>query len=112
MFVPEKISDNILKRHIEAKGVNYVYRIKELDLKRFSRIFDNLEFVIGFTQAIESLTDIQLKTLEQAYRNGYYSSPRMCTLDDLARMNGVSKNALIKRLKSAERKILASLFSK
>ncbi|MET1123810.1 MAG: helix-turn-helix domain-containing protein, partial [Archaeoglobaceae archaeon] len=50
-------------------------------------------------------------TSKQAYRNGYYSYPRRCTLDDLARMNGISKNALIKRLKSAERKILSFLFS-
>lgn len=46
-----------------------------------------------------SLTTIQRETLVEAFRRGYYDSPRRVTLEDLAEEFGVSPRAVSQRLR-------------
>lgn len=59
----------------------------------------------------EKLTPKQSEIVKMGLALGFYDNPRQCTLDTLASVFGISKAAAHNRLKSAERKILASYFS-
>ena len=59
----------------------------------------------------EKLTPKQTEIVKMGLALGFYDNPRRCTLDTLASVFGISKAAAHNRLKSAERKILASYFS-
>ena len=52
------------------------------------------------------LTSTERKTIERAVESGYYDEPRRATLSDLTEPFGVSKSAVSKRLRSAERKLV------
>ena len=58
-------------------------------------------------QPLADLTDRQRDLLALAYRLGYYESPARVSLDRVAGLVGISKAALSKHLRTAERKVLA-----
>lgn len=57
-----------------------------------------------------SLTERQRHLLQLAHRLGYYRSPARTNLAHLAEIAGVSKAAVSKQLRAAERKMLDELF--
>jgi DNA-binding CsgD family transcriptional regulator len=59
-------------------------------------------------QPLAGLTPRQRDLLQLAYRLGYYESPARASLDRIAGLVGISKAALSKHLRSAERKILGA----
>ncbi len=59
----------------------------------------------------EKLTPKQVEIVKMGLALGFYDNPRRCNLENLAKVFGISKAAAHNRLKSAERKILASYFS-
>ena len=59
-------------------------------------------------EPLASLTPRQRDLLELAYRLGYYESPAQATLEAIGRRVGVSKAAVSKSLRAAERKLLAA----
>ncbi len=54
------------------------------------------------------LTPRQEEVLRMAIAMGYYSDPRGCNLDDLARAFGISKAAVHKRLQTAENQLITA----
>lgn len=56
------------------------------------------------------LTDTQRRTLELAVSEGYYEDPRKITLEDLSEQLGVTKSAVSRRLKGAERRLVRGIF--
>lgn len=65
----------------------------------------------GPWQPLASLTPRQRELLELAYRSGYYRSPAAITLDRIGGLVGISKAAVSKHLRSAERKLLAAVLA-
>jgi len=65
----------------------------------------------GPWQPLASLTPRQRELLELAFRLGYYGSPARVTLDRLGGLVGISKAAVSKHLRAAERKLLASVLA-
>lgn len=63
----------------------------------------------GGLQPLAALTPRQRNLLGIAYRLGYYDSPARASLDRVATLVGISKAAVSKHLRAAERKILTSL---
>ncbi|HLE46469.1 MAG TPA: helix-turn-helix domain-containing protein, partial [Thermoplasmata archaeon] len=59
-------------------------------------------------QPLADLTARQRDLLALAYRLGYYESPAKVSLDRVASLVGISKAALSKHLRTAERKVLAA----
>ncbi|KUJ93898.1 helix-turn-helix domain-containing protein [Archaeoglobus sp.] len=110
VYTPDEISQRDIKRQLEMDNATHISRIRELTLKSFLKVIFNMDFLSDFIDTMEALTDLQVKTIKQAYVNGYYDYPRRCTLGDLAKINGISKNAMAKRLKSVEKKIFECLF--
>ncbi|MFC7019384.1 MULTISPECIES: helix-turn-helix domain-containing protein [Haloarcula] len=83
--------------------------------ERLSQLGDQLdEFGIPFQverlhQRIESeqlLTDSQLELVEAAVEQGYYDTPRDCSLTDLAEAVGIAKSTCSETLHRAEEKII------
>lgn len=60
---------------------------------------------------LEVLTEKQLNAIEKAVHSGYYSRPRETTQSELAEKCEISQSAMSQRLHTAERKLLASIFS-
>ncbi len=110
VYTPDDISNREVRKRLEVDGATHVPRIKEITLKSFLKVIYNMDFLTDFINVIENLTELQLKTIKQAYESGYYEYPRGCTLSHLAKTNGISKNAMAKRLKAAEKKIFGSIF--
>lgn len=52
------------------------------------------------------MTEKQRETILTAHRMGYYETPRLATLDDLARVLDLSKAAVHNRLAGAERALV------
>jgi len=60
----------------------------------------------GDRGSLAALTDRQRSLLELAHRLGYFDSPAGCTLDRLAGIAGVSRNAISKTLRRAEARLI------
>lgn len=99
-----------LKNEIEKMSGTDVIKIKEIDLKLLSKVFEEMEVLAAISEALKDLTELQYSALRSAYIMGYYDFPRRRNLDDLAALHGVSKNAFVKRLRSAEKKIISAIF--
>ncbi|MEM0332697.1 MAG: helix-turn-helix domain-containing protein [Archaeoglobaceae archaeon] len=99
-----------LKNEIEKMSGTEVIKIKEIDLKLLSKVFEEMEVLASISEALKDLTELQYSALRSAYIMGYYDFPRRKNLDDLASLHGISKNAFVKRLRSAERKIISAIF--
>lgn len=110
VLAPDKHSRNTVIENLEISSNTYVEKVKEIEVDSLIKIFANIDIVSKFAESLEKLTEIQLKTLKQAHSMGYYEVPRKCSLFELAKLNGVSKNAFLKRLRGAEKKIIGSLF--
>ena len=63
-----------------------------------------------FTASTYSLTDLERKILQAAYRMGFFNYPRSVSLDDLAKEFNVSKATINIHLRNALRKLLSSYF--
>ncbi|MFC6863743.1 helix-turn-helix domain-containing protein [Halomicroarcula sp. GCM10025817] len=83
--------------------------------ERLSQLGDQLdEFGIPFQverlhQRVESeqlLTESQLELIEAAVEQGYYDTPRDCSLTDLAEAVGIAKSTCSETLHRAEEKII------
>ena len=89
--------------------------------ERLSQLKDAFESA-GVTYEVDSikpstdptalLTDRQREFVLKAVEQGYYESPRQCTLTDLAAMLGVSKGAASGTLHRAERRIVRNFLGK
>ena len=86
--------------------------------ERLSQLGDQLdEFGIPFQverlhQRVESeqlLTDSQMELIEAAVEQGYYDTPRDCSLTDLAEIVGIAKSTCSETLHRAEEKIIKQL---
>ena len=55
------------------------------------------------------LTGKQIDALVEAYRNGYYTSPRRITTEHVAKVLGVSRSTYEEHLRKAENRIVAAL---
>jgi len=63
-------------------------------------------------QPLLDLTTRQRELLQLAYRLGYFDTPAKVPLDRIAGLVGISKAALSKHIRTAERKILAAALSR
>jgi hypothetical protein len=83
-----------------------VRRSYEIEPCVFSKIFLNIENLAYMIKELSNLTTVQLNSLKEAYQNGLYDVPRRTTLETLSAKSGISKTAYLKRLKSAEKRIV------
>ena len=61
---------------------------------------------VRFPTISPSLTKMQKKALEIAYKNGYYHYPRKISIEKMAKIIGVSKSTFQEHLRKAELKLL------
>ncbi len=106
--------DDMKKRRIaiEELGKTDLTKVKksyEIKPDILSRMFLNIELIAYMIEELCYLTPTQLKSLEEAYLSGFYDVPRRSNLGDLASKVGISKTAYIKRLKSAEKRIIRAV---
>lgn len=66
----------------------------------------NAEAATALIEGCRALTPTERRTIEVAVREGYFRSPRVATLADLAGEFGVSKPAVLENLRRAQRKLL------
>lgn len=59
----------------------------------------------------ETLTDRQWEVIETAFERGYYEWPRECTGEEVAAELGISSATFSEHVQTAERKLLALVFS-
>ena len=64
---------------------------------------------IKFNDLFTILTEKQRETLIDACRQGYYSIPRTATTEELASVEGISRYAFEKKLRTAENKIMDNI---
>jgi AraC-like DNA-binding protein len=74
-------------------------------LETFGMSFD-VEYVRELSDSEHLLTDRQRRLLDVAVEEGYYDSPRDCTLTELAEEVGVAKSTASETLHRAEGKII------
>ena len=74
-------------------------------LETFGMSFD-VEYVRELSDSEHLLTDRQRRLLDVAVEEGYYDSPRNCTLTELAEKVGVAKSTASETLHRAEGKII------
>jgi DNA-binding NarL/FixJ family response regulator len=60
---------------------------------------------------LEPLTDRQRETLEYAFYAGFFDRPQAATAGEIAEAFGVSSSTVLYHLRTAERKLLASVFT-
>ena len=58
----------------------------------------------------EILTNTELRTLKLAYYYGLFNRSRSISLNELARMLGISRCTLIQHIRKAQRKIFSTIF--
>ena len=63
------------------------------------------------TAADDQLTDRQREALQMAFHAGYFDWPRSTDADTVAAQLGIAQSTLSQHLRTAERKLLAALFS-
>ncbi|MFP3214822.1 MAG: helix-turn-helix domain-containing protein [Nitrososphaeria archaeon] len=76
--------------------------IKTVEVKRVKK--KNLSYAL--VSPINLLTDRQKDILQEAYRLGYYNWPRKIDLYQLSKKFNISKVALLKNIRIAEKKII------
>ncbi len=86
-----------------------IERVREINSEKFAKIFKSIFEIEGLFECLENFTRLQRNALIHAYNMGYYEWPRKCSLDELAALNGISKNAFLKRLRNAEKKIIKKI---
>ncbi|PSP54994.1 helix-turn-helix domain-containing protein [Halobacteriales archaeon QS_1_67_19] len=79
-------------------------------LEAFGMQFD-VEYVREMVNSENLLTDRQRELLETAVENGYYDTPRGCSLTDLAEEVGVAKSTASETLHRVEEKIIKEYVS-
>ncbi len=87
-------------------------RIGEVIVGRKARIEpDSLRdvYVIPLTNILGSLTDRQLKSLQEAIGRGYFSSPRRVSIGELSDSTGISKSTFQEHLSKAVNKMFYSM---
>jgi len=103
VLTPDK---NKLISALSADPNTEIKRVREICFEKFANIFKNISGIEDFLDTLKSFTPFQRNALIQAYNMKYYEWPRKCSLDELASINGISKNAYLKRLRNAEKKII------
>lgn len=78
-------------------------RLLDLDIKAITK--ENLHDVY-FPRVLPKLPEKQKKAFEIAVKNGYYTFPRLMTLDKLSGLMGVSAQTYHEHLRKAEAKML------
>ena len=58
---------------------------------------------------INDLTDHQLSLIVKAFDAGYYEIPRKVTIAELARSDGISRQAYEKNIRKAENKLIKAI---
>lgn len=106
-------------RRADAKEVHIALLASEEALPRVRRLLAELGVVYrvksvrfapaGVFQPLAGLTSRQRNLLGIAFRLGYYDSPSRVSLDRVATLVGISKAAVSKHLRVAERKILTTI---
>ena len=66
---------------------------------------------VYFPNIMPNLSKGQKDAIRLAYLNGYYSYPRKITLEELAKMSGISLSTFQEHLRKAEMKLLPSLLN-
>ncbi len=79
--------------------------IKTIELKTVKQ--NNLSYAL--VSPIALLTDRQKDILQEAYRLGYYNWPRKIDLNQLSKKFNISKVALLKNIRSTEKKMIGML---
>jgi len=65
---------------------------------------------ISFTRALPDLSKNQKKAMGLAINQGYYSYPKKCKMEDLAKKMGISYSTFQAHLKKAESKIMPEVY--
>ncbi|MEM0127395.1 MAG: helix-turn-helix domain-containing protein [Thermoplasmatales archaeon] len=66
-------------------------------------------FLIRLSDLFGKMTELQLKSLQQSIRMGYFSVPRKGKLSDISRALGSSKSTLQEHLEKAKNKLMESI---
>lgn len=91
-----------------APGNGALRRPTGLTLVSFSRIPSHEIESIG---ALGPLRPIEVETLRESFRLGYYDKPRRCTMEDIGRSLGITKSAVCHRLQLLEQKAMRRILS-
>lgn len=114
LLVPIKESGALLDLPFEVRDGEVHWEVTA-SRGRLSELGDQLrlldiDFVVeSVTQLVETdrlLTERQSKLVEAAVEEGYYDTPRNCTLTDLADSVGIAKSTASETLHRAEEKII------
>jgi len=85
---------------------------KHMDVCNILRLEESSLHDIRFPSISPSLSKCQRKSLEIAYRNGYYNYPRKVPLHKLAKIAGIGISTFQEHLRKAEIKLLPDIITK
>ncbi|WP_255568302.1 helix-turn-helix domain-containing protein [Salinarchaeum sp. IM2453] len=91
---------------------NNEYQVKDdtsIHVDDFLDVLQNIESISGLLRELQNLTDKERDTLETAIEDGYFSSPRDTSLEDLAEEFEISKAGASKNLRRGQRKVLSQV---
>lgn len=103
--------------HTYKQLKDFVSKVSEYDYVERSRVEEvpdillaiNYASLLKFTKdTLRRLTDRQIKLLSTAIKQGYYEWPRLVNMGRLAKDLGVSRVAVAKLLRKAERSVISS----
>ncbi len=93
----------LIEKANEIENINYE---RILDGDSMNSIFKK----IGKEMYLSSLTETEMKIMNKAVNNGFYSWPRMFDLSSISSSFNLTKPTVLYHLRNAEKKILESLF--
>ncbi len=87
---------------------DYIERYEVIELPEHALLLDHVSLLSLASRGVGKLTEKQTKLLAEAMRLGYYEWPRRVNADRLARELGISRVAVVKTLRRAEKNALAT----
>jgi predicted DNA binding protein len=107
-FDSEDVSQTALS-DLERDNDFTVESRESVDLEDYYDVLQNIEVAGGFLDQCRDLSRVESETLTNAVEEGYFTRPREANLSTLADEFDISKTAVSKNLRRAQRKILGEV---
>ncbi|MBC7114250.1 MAG: hypothetical protein PWR13_949 [Archaeoglobi archaeon] len=74
-----------------------------------SKVFSNLDFIRDVLKIPEELTENQKRVLKEAYKEGFFETPKRIGLKEIAERRGASESAIMRTIRRGESKIISRI---
>lgn len=104
VMLPTKEEIQLMYDDLSEYGPVEIRTISELDDNNYRK-----SDLTAVSRAVGGLSTRQQQVLELALEQGYYDSPKACTIDELAEIDGATMSTVAEHLRHAESKIFQAI---